>query len=123
MDHLDNTPVVSVRHVPKHQAAQAYHPGWKDARLMPPPNVPAGPSIITPRLLNNATPAASLALLGQLKFPVKPGYQEAHQFYDEIRKFMAGIAYQSDNTELISLKVMMKVSCPEKVKPLQVGVC
>jgi hypothetical protein len=119
---LDNTPVISVGHIPSHQH-QAHYPGWKDARLMPPPEVPAGPSIITPRLLNDATPPSSLNLLGQLKIPVKPGYLEAHQFYDDIRKFMAKIAYQSDNTELISLKVMMKVSCPGKVKPLQVGVC
>ena len=119
---LDNTPVISVGHtgIPKHQA---HYPGWKEARLMPPPAVPAGPSIITPRLLNNATPASSLSLLGQLKVPIKPGYQEAHQFYVQIRNFMARIAYQSDNSELISLKVLMKVSCPGKVKPLQVGIC
>ena len=119
---LDNTPVISVGQFSMHQAHNPPRPGWREARLMPPPNVPAGPSIITPHLLNNATPSPSLALLGQLKFPEKPGYQEAHQFYDEIRKFMAKIAFQTDNTELISLKVLMKVSCPGKVKPIQVGV-
>lgn len=64
---LDNTPIISVGHISKHQA---HYPlaGWKEARLMPPPNIAAGPSIITPHLLNNTTPASSLALLGQLKF-------------------------------------------------------
>jgi hypothetical protein len=120
---LDETPVISVGQIPKRHAP--HYPGWKEARLMPPPNVPVqvGPSVMTPRLLNNATPASSLALLGDLKFPDNPGYQKAHQFHDEMRNFMAKIAYNSDNTELISLKVMMKVLYPGKVKPLQVGVC
>ncbi|KAF8907004.1 hypothetical protein CPB84DRAFT_1959743 [Gymnopilus junonius] len=114
-----NTPVMSIGHISRGQDSKPSNSrDWKDAVLMPPPS---GPAVATPRLLNNATPIASLTLLSKLKIPSKPGYQESHQFYKEMREYMAGLAYASDNAELITFEVSMKVMTPGKVRPVLVG--
>ena len=56
--------------------------------------------------------------------PFKPGYQEAHQYYCEMREHFASKAYISiSNAELIVVKVWLMTHVPAKKKPMCVSVC
>jgi hypothetical protein len=55
---------------------------------------------------------------------VNPGYQEAHQFYNEMRAHFANKAYSNvANAELIVVKVWMMVRVPNRKTPAPVSVC
>jgi len=52
---------------------------------------------------------------------LKPGYQEAHQMYNEMRNFFAHQAYATSNVELVNLKatmMWMKIIVYSDVSPL-----
>lgn len=55
--------------------------------------------------------------------PVKPGYQEAHQYYCEMRDSFASKAYISvSNAELIVVKMRLMTHPPAKRNPICVSV-
>ena len=85
---------------------------------MPPPP-PRGPSVITPHILNSRRVEDVLA---KLKLPAKIGYSEAHALYNEMRTKMQKLAYFSDNQDVISIAVHLKVKELGKAKQLLVGV-
>ena len=89
-----------------------------NAKLMPPPPQ-RGPSVITPHILNSH---GLEALLFDLKPPANIGYSEAHTMYDKMRTKMQGLAFASDNPEVISIAVHLKVKELGKAKHLLVGV-
>lgn len=89
---------------------------------------------ITPRIpaLNIPAPQAQHASassrfpsLSSLKpAPIKLGYQEAHQYYCEMREHFASKAYISiSNAELVVTKVWLMTHAPTKKKPMCVSVC
>jgi len=54
---------------------------------------------------------------------VKPGYQEAHRLYDEMRKHFANKAYTTAaNAEVVVVKIWMMTRVPTKKNPLTVSV-
>jgi len=55
-------------------------------------------------------------------YPLKPGYQEAHKKYHEMRNFFAHRAYSSGNMELVIVKVVMKCLKPGYKNPSIVSV-
>jgi hypothetical protein len=56
--------------------------------------------------------------------PVNPGYQQAHQYWDDMRKFFAGKAYSNNaNAEVVVVKVRMMTHAPNKKNPACVSVC
>ena len=59
----------------------------------------------------------------KLKSLINPGYQEAHQFYNEMRTHFANKAYSSvANAELIVVKVWMMMRVPNRKSPAPVSV-
>ena len=58
------------------------------------------------------------------KAPVNPGYQEAHQLYNEMRAHFTNKAYSNvANAELIVVKVWMMMRVPNRKTPAPVSVC
>jgi hypothetical protein len=53
---------------------------------------------------------------------LKPGYQEAHQMYDDMRNFFARQAYATNNVELVNLKATMMWMKPGNKNPSVVSV-
>ena len=55
---------------------------------------------------------------------VNPGYQEAHQLYNEMRAHFTSKAYSNfANAELIVVKVWMMMRIPNRKRPAPVSVC
>ncbi|KIM36153.1 hypothetical protein M413DRAFT_449355 [Hebeloma cylindrosporum] len=70
------------------------------------------------RLPATANPFVSLPIPQLKPSPVNPGYQEAHQYYDEMRQYYASKAYTSTATaELVVVKVRMVTLEPGKRNP------
>jgi hypothetical protein len=68
-------------------------------------------------------PVAALSIPQLKPSPVNPGYQEAHQYYDEMRRYYASKAYTSAATaELVVVKVRMVTLQPGKKKTTFVSV-
>lgn len=100
--------------------------------------VPAPPSVISthhPRaamssalvqVLNlpaTANPFASLSIPQLKPAPANPGYNEAHQYYDEMRKYYSSKAYTSAATaELVIVKVRLVTLEPKKKNPTFISV-
>jgi hypothetical protein len=104
------------------------------ARLQPQPAVPhSGLPQVTapPRLaLNIPVPhhisaASRFPSFSSFKpAPFKPGYQEAHQYYCDMREYFASKAYIGiSNAELIVVKVRLMTHPPTRKNPICVSVC
>ena len=65
--------------------------------------------------------AASSTLISLVLAPTDPGYQEAHQYYNEMREHFAKKAYASSaNVELVIVKVTFATLAPTKKSPLHI---
>lgn len=66
---------------------------------------------------------AASTLVSLTPAPTNPGYQEAHQYYNEMREHFAKKAYASAaNVELVVVKVTFATLAPTKKSPLCISV-
>ena len=64
------------------------------------------------------------SLKSKIQALVNPGYQEAHQLYDEMRNYFASKAYSNvANAEVIVVKVWMMMRVPNRKTAAPVSVC
>ena len=90
------------------------------------------PSVIPGRQykFNAINVVAPLNPYSMLPFPntkntplIKPGYQEVHHLYDDMRKHFANKAYSTAaNAEVVVVKIWMKTRVPSKKNPLDISV-
>jgi hypothetical protein len=81
-------------------------------------NSQSGPRIFTPGQLSNVIDIPDF--INSLK---DPGYQKAHEWYDEMRDFFARCAYgPQGNAELVVVKVTMMSLKPGKKTPVIISV-
>jgi len=76
-----------------------------------------------PILNIQAHPASSASVPLLKPLPINPGYQSAHQFYNEMREMFATRAYASSaNLELVVVKVSLATLVSNKKSPVCISV-
>lgn len=117
-----SNPVVPIGYFGHDRSGVATNNG--DPKNMAPPPVPpkallGGPRVITPYQVESGAPFP--AKLGSM--PQRPGYQEAHKYYTQLREYFAKKAWtNSDSINLILIKAWMVTRIPGKKKELYISV-
>lgn len=100
--------------------------------MNPPPNQPRlspvllqnhpGPNVLTP---NRHASGSSIAI----RFPpqlndvaLRPGYQEAHQLYVQMRDYYRDKAYATGDAEVVVIKARMMTLISTRITPVAVAV-
>ena len=105
-------PPVPSQNVAESIAKQSPWPGGTQ-----PPQI-GGPKVFTPGQQIHTMDIPDFLARGS----VRPGYQEAHELYDEMRTYFARRAFTSNNFELVVVKVMMMWMKPGNKNPSIVSV-
>lgn len=126
--HSHDTGIPSRAAANQHANGNRVKHGFESAAISAQPSH-ASPASSAPvlNLTAIANPFASLSIplgTGKLKpLPEKPGYNEAHRYYDEMRQYYASKAYTSAATaELVIVKVRMVTLEPGKKNPTLISV-
>ena len=83
--------------------------------------MPSGPRVSTPGQFTNIVNIPDFFSI-RSENNVKPGYQEAHQMYDNMHDFFARQAFATNNMELVNLKATMMWLKPGNKNPSVVSV-
>jgi hypothetical protein len=113
-------------------AGMSVIPNHSGISALPVNRAAAVPSIATSSALPSSsryplniglTHSAASTLVSLTPAPTNPGYQEAHQYYNEMREHFAKKAYASSaNVELVVVKVTFATLSPTKKSPLRISV-
>jgi hypothetical protein len=94
---------------------------WPGQNTMGKGRMPSGPRVSTPGQFTNIVNIPDFFSI-RSENNVKPGYQEAHQMYDNMRDFFARQAFATNNMELVNLKATMMWLKPGNKNPSVVSV-